>query len=63
MAAQLSLPKIKPAELVQQVLSALELGRDEVLADGITRQVKTGLSEEVGIYLNYDPARAVAAAR
>jgi hypothetical protein len=42
------------------VLSAIEDGRDEVLADGMTRQVKAGLSDQEGIYLNFDPERAVA---
>jgi hypothetical protein len=44
------------------VLSAIEAGRDEVLADDMTRQVKAGLSDEAGIYLNFDPDRALAAA-
>jgi hypothetical protein len=35
----------------------------EVLADDMTRRVKAGLSDEVGIYLNFDPDRAVAAAK
>jgi hypothetical protein len=45
------------------VLSAIEARRDEVLADCMTRQVKAGLSDEVGIYLNFDPDRTVAAVR
>ena len=61
MASKLTLPKVKPADVVRQALGSLEAGRDEVLADDMTRQVKAGLSDEVGIYLNYDPARAVAA--
>jgi NAD(P)-dependent dehydrogenase (short-subunit alcohol dehydrogenase family) len=61
MASELTLPKVKPEEVVRQVLSAIEAGRDEVLADDMTRQVKAGLSEEDGIYLNFDPDRAVAA--
>ncbi|HZB27201.1 MAG TPA: SDR family oxidoreductase [Gemmatimonadales bacterium] len=62
MASQLTLPKVKPVDVVRQVLSAIEAGRDEVLADDMTRQVKAGLSDEVGIYLNFDLERAVAAA-
>jgi hypothetical protein len=62
MARELTLPKIKPVDVVRQVLSALEAGRDELIADEMTRQVKAGLSDEVGIYLNYDPARTAAAA-
>jgi hypothetical protein len=42
-------------------LSAIEAGRDEVLADDMTREVKAGLSDQEGIYLNFDPERAVAA--
>ena len=61
MASELTLPKVKPVDVVRQVLSAIEAGRDEVLADDMTRQVKAGLSDEDGIYLNFDPARAVAA--
>jgi hypothetical protein len=62
MARDLTLPKIKPVDVVRQVLSAIEAGRDEVIADDLTRQVKAGLSNEVGVYLNYDPDRAAAAA-
>ena len=63
MPSQLTLPKVKPADVVRQMLSAIEAGRDEVLADEMTRQVKTGLSDEEGIYLNFDPERAAAATR
>ena len=59
MAKDLTLPKVTPVEVVRQTLSAIEAGRDEVLADDMTRQVKAGLSDE-GIYLDYDPERAVA---
>src|SRR5271163_1390597 len=62
MARDLTLPKIKPADVVRQVLSAIGAGRDEVLADDMTRQVKAGLSDELGIYLDFDPDRRVAAA-
>jgi NAD(P)H dehydrogenase (quinone) len=55
MASELTLPKVKPAEVVRQVLNAIEAGRDEVLADDMTRQVKAGLSNEAGIYPNFDP--------
>jgi NAD(P)-dependent dehydrogenase (short-subunit alcohol dehydrogenase family) len=61
MASELTLPKVKPTDVVRQVLNALEAGREEVLTDDMTRQVKAGLSDEVGIYLNYDPERAVPA--
>jgi NAD(P)-dependent dehydrogenase (short-subunit alcohol dehydrogenase family) len=62
MASGLTLPKVTPLDVVRQVLSALESGRDEVLVDNWTRQVKAGLSKEPGIYLNFDPERAVPAA-
>ena len=63
MASELTLPKIKPAHLVRQVLGAIEDGRDEVLADEMTRQVKAGLSDEPGIYLNYIPQAATVGTR
>lgn len=63
MASELTLPKVKPADVVREALHAIEAGRDEVLADDMTRQVKAGLSDEEGIYLNFDPDRAVPAAR
>ena len=62
MASRLTLPKVKPAEVVRQVLEALEAGRHEVLVDDMTRQVKAGLSDERGIYLNFDPDGGVRAA-
>ena len=55
MASGLTLPKVKPVDVVRQALSAVEGGRDEVLADDLTRQVKAGLSDREGIYLNFDP--------
>jgi NAD(P)-dependent dehydrogenase (short-subunit alcohol dehydrogenase family) len=58
MAAELTLPKVTPRDVVRQVLNALEAGRDEVLTDDMTRQVKAGLSDELGIYLNFDPGVA-----
>jgi NAD(P)-dependent dehydrogenase (short-subunit alcohol dehydrogenase family) len=54
MASQLTLAKVQPAEVVRQALSALEAGRDEVLVDEMTRQVKAGLSSEPGIYLDFE---------
>jgi NAD(P)-dependent dehydrogenase (short-subunit alcohol dehydrogenase family) len=61
MASELTLPKVKPIDVVRQVLSAIEAGLDEVLTDDMTRQVKAGLSE--GIYLNFDPDHAAVATR
>jgi hypothetical protein len=58
MATDLSLPKVQPKDVVQQVLSAIESGRDEM-----PRQVKARLSDDLGIYLNFDPERTLPAAR
>ena len=59
----LTLARGQPLDVVGQVLSALEAGRDKVITDEMTRQVKAGLSNEPGIYLDFDPRRAEAAAR
>jgi hypothetical protein len=63
MASKLTLPKITAIDVVRQALSAVAAGRDEVLADDMTRKVKAGLSDREGIYLNFDPQRAVLAAK
>jgi NAD(P)-dependent dehydrogenase (short-subunit alcohol dehydrogenase family) len=63
MASELTLPKVAPIFVVRQTLSAVEAGRDEVLADEMTRQVKAGLSDREGIYLNFDSERTVVAAK
>jgi NAD(P)-dependent dehydrogenase (short-subunit alcohol dehydrogenase family) len=55
MASNFTPPKIKPIDVIRQVLSAVEAGRDEVLANDTTRQVKT--------YHNFDPEHALQAAR
>ena len=57
LASQLTLPKVRPVEVVRQALDAVESGRSEVLVDAMTRQVKAGLSAEEGIYLDFDPER------
>lgn len=62
MVSHLTLPKVKPVDVVRQTLSAIETYRDEVLADEIARQVKAGLSKEPGIYLNFHPQRDLATA-
>jgi hypothetical protein len=46
-----------------ELLSALEAGHNEVLVDEMTRQVKAGLSDEQGIYLNFDPEGPATAAK
>jgi NAD(P)-dependent dehydrogenase (short-subunit alcohol dehydrogenase family) len=56
------LPKVQAVDVVRQTLAAVEAGRNEVLADGITRQVKAGLSDEPGIYLTFDLASSYEAA-
>ena len=63
MAKDLTLPKVTPQDVVRQTLAAVEDGRDEVLVDEMTRLVKAGLSNQEGIYLNFDPERNLAAAR
>ena len=58
MARGYDVPKSRPEDVVRQVLEALEAGRDEVLADDISRQVKAGLSAPHGVYLGQpQPAR------
>jgi hypothetical protein len=39
MAGELTLPKVKPADVVRQVLGAIEAGHDGVLVDDISRAV------------------------
>ena len=56
------LPKVQADEVVRQTLAAVDEGRNEVLADALTRQVKAGLSNEPGIYLTFDLASSYAAA-
>ncbi len=51
MARNVSAPKSRPEDVARQVLEALEAGRDEVLADEISRRVRFGLSAERGVYL------------
>jgi hypothetical protein len=61
MTRELTLPKIKPIDVVRQALNAIEAGQEELLADDMTRQVKAGLSDEAGVYLDFDPRRRPAA--
>jgi NAD(P)-dependent dehydrogenase (short-subunit alcohol dehydrogenase family) len=44
-------PKSNPHDVARLVLDAVADGRDEVLADDISRQVKSGLSANPGVYL------------
>ena len=47
----IEMPKASPETIVKQALDALEEGAQEVLADDLTRQVKSSLSAEPAIYL------------
>ncbi len=51
MAQGVNAPKSNPTEVVRLTLDALEAGRDEILADEVSRNVKRGLSAEPGVYL------------
>ncbi|ALK99592.1 short-chain dehydrogenase [Massilia sp. WF1] len=52
LARGIDLPKLAPAEVVARAYAALEEDRSEVLIDELSRNVKRGLSEEPGIYLD-----------
>lgn len=47
MAASVTEPKTAPADVVEQVLAAIEAGQEEVLVDDRTRLVKSALSAEL----------------
>ena len=51
MARDFQAPKSRPEAVALQALAAVELGREEVLADEVTRNVKLGLSAELATYL------------
>ena len=51
MVASVQAPKLRPADVAQQVLQAIANGQEEVLADEISRQVKAGLSSDSPAYL------------
>lgn len=51
MARHVPVPKTSPDDVARQVMDALVAGREEVFADAITRQVKTGLSANAAAYL------------
>ncbi len=48
----IDLPKLAPAEVVARAYEALEAGAQEVLVDELSRNVKRGLSEDPGVYLD-----------
>jgi NAD(P)-dependent dehydrogenase (short-subunit alcohol dehydrogenase family) len=47
MAARISRPKSAPADVARQALDGVETGKPEVLADEVTRRVKSLLSEDL----------------
>ena len=51
MVAGIQAPKSQPADVARQVLRAIAIGQEEVLADEISRQVKAGLSSDSPAYL------------
>ncbi|MDB5100485.1 MAG: short-chain dehydrogenase [Cyanobacteria bacterium RYN_339] len=51
MTAGYDVPKARPEDVAAQVLAAVAEGRDEVLADDISRKVKAGLGVEPGVYV------------
>ena len=51
MARSIDAPKADPVDVVRQTLAALEAGREEVLADELSRQVRQGLAAPRGVYL------------
>jgi len=51
MAAGVDAPKTRPEDVAKLVLSRVEAGEQEVLADEVSRSLKRGLSAEPGVYL------------
>lgn len=51
MAVHVEAPKSRPEDVVAFTLDALEAGREEALADEVSRNVKKGLSAEPGVYI------------
>jgi hypothetical protein len=47
MAARVTAPKIAPADVVAQVLDAVEAGAEEVLADEVSRRTKAALPRDL----------------
>jgi NAD(P)-dependent dehydrogenase (short-subunit alcohol dehydrogenase family) len=61
MARHIKGPKADPGEVVRQVFVALEAGKEQVLADELTRQVKQGLSADPGVYVEFGHQQSQAA--
>ena len=51
LAAGIDLPKHSPDAIAEMVLDAVAAGREEVLADEVSRRIKQNLSAEPGVYL------------
>ena len=51
MTAGYDIAKIQPQDVAAQIISALAEGKEEVLADDLTRQVKLGINAEVPAYI------------
>jgi NAD(P)-dependent dehydrogenase (short-subunit alcohol dehydrogenase family) len=51
MAANVTTPKAKPADVAAQILEAIEHDRPEVFADDVTRHVKASLGGDAAAYL------------
>ena len=51
MTAGYEIDKIKPEAVAAQIFAALAEGKEEVLADDLTRQVKLGINAEVPAYI------------
>ncbi|MGW8391444.1 SDR family oxidoreductase [Pseudoduganella sp. HUAS MS19] len=51
MTAGYDIAKIKPDDVAAQIIAALAEGKDEVLADDLTRQVKLGINAEPPAYI------------
>jgi NAD(P)-dependent dehydrogenase (short-subunit alcohol dehydrogenase family) len=51
MTAGYEIAKIKPEEVAAQIFAALAEGKEEVLADDLTRQVKLGINAELPAYI------------
>jgi hypothetical protein len=47
----IEMPKSSPEQIVAQALDGLEAGKEEILADELTRQVKQGLVSDPPFYL------------
>ena len=48
----IDVPKLAPAEVIARAYEALEAGAREVLIDELSQNVKRGLSEDPGVYLD-----------